>query len=133
MTSGWRDREIARVTGKQRTLATAEQLYACGISKRAIEYRVASGRLRVVFRGVYTVAPGELPPFALELAALLAVGDNSFVSHRSAAFVWGLRAPPPSQFEVSVLGGAAAGARTSASTGSRRSAEMSYAGARGFG
>jgi very-short-patch-repair endonuclease len=104
VTSGWRDREIARVTGKQRTLATAEQLYACGISKRAIEYRLASGRLRVVFRGVYTVAPGELPPFALELAALLAVGDNSFISHRSAAFVWGLRATPPSQVEVSVFG-----------------------------
>jgi very-short-patch-repair endonuclease len=79
-------------------------LYARGISKRAIEYRVASGRLRVVFRGVYTAAPGELPPLALELAALLAVGDNSFVSHRSAAFVWGLRATPPPQVEVSVFG-----------------------------
>jgi very-short-patch-repair endonuclease len=104
VTSGWRDREVARVTAKQRTLATAEQLYALGISKRAIEYRLASGRLRVVFRGVYTVATGELPPLALELAALLAIGESSFISHRSAAFVWGLRATPPPHVEVSVFG-----------------------------
>jgi very-short-patch-repair endonuclease len=104
MTSGWRDREIARIAAQQRTLATADQLYARGITKRAIDYRVNAERLRVVFRGVYTVSPGELPPLALELAALLACGEHSFVSHRSAAFVWGLRATPPPQVEVSVVG-----------------------------
>jgi len=104
MTSGWRDREIARVTAKQRTIASAEQLYARGISKRAIEYRLVSTRLRVVFRGVYTVAPGDLPPLALEQAALLACGERSFISHRSAAFVWGLCKTPPARVEVSVVG-----------------------------
>ena len=104
MTSAWRDREIARITAKQRTVASAKQLYARGISKRAIEYRLISKRLRVVFRGVYTVAPGELPPLALEQAALLACGERSFISHHSAAFVWGLRKVPPAQVEVSVVG-----------------------------
>ncbi len=47
--------------------------------------------------------PGDLPPLALELAALLACGENSFISHRSAAFVWGLRTRPPTQVEVSVV------------------------------
>jgi len=102
--SGWRDREIARITAGQRTVASAEQLYARGISKRAIEYRLISKRMRVVFRGVYTVAPGELPPLALEQAALLACGERSFISHRSAAFVWGLCKSPPGRVEVSVVG-----------------------------
>jgi len=104
VTSGWRDREIAGLTAKQRTLATAEQLYARGISKRAIEYRLLTERLHVVFRGVYTVSSGELPPLALEQAALLSCGRQSFISHRSAAFVWGLGKMPPPQVEVSVVG-----------------------------
>ncbi len=103
MTSGWRDREIARITAKQRTLASAEQLHARGISKRAIEYRLIAERLQIVFRGVYTVSPGELPPLALEQAALLACGNQCFISHHSAAFVWGLRKTPPTQVEVSVV------------------------------
>lgn len=104
VTSGWRDREIARITATQRTIASAEQLYARGVSKRAIEYRLSSKRMRVVFHGVYTVAPGELPPLALEQAALIACGERSFISHRSAAFVWGLLETPPALVEVSVVG-----------------------------
>lgn len=104
MTTGWRDREIARIAATQRTLVTAGQLYASGVGKRAIEFRLITERLRVVFRGVYTVAPGELPPLALELAALLVCGEHSFVSHHSAASVWGLRTTPPPQVEVSVVG-----------------------------
>jgi hypothetical protein len=104
VTSGWRDREILRITAQQRTIVSAEQLYARGISKRAIEYRLVAIRLRVVFRGVYTVAPGDLPPLALEQAALLACGERSFISHRSAAFAWGLCKAPPARVEVSVVG-----------------------------
>jgi len=104
VTSGWRDREIARITARQRTLVTVGQLHALGISKRAIDYRLSSERLHVVFRGVYTVSPGELPPLALELAAVLACGEHSFISHHSAAFVWNLRATPPPRVEVSVVG-----------------------------
>lgn len=54
---------------------------------------------------VYSVGCGELPPLALELAALYACGKGSFISHHSAAFVWGLRTTPPAQVEVSVVGG----------------------------
>ena len=104
MTSGWRDREVARIAARQHTIVSAEQLYARGISKRAIEYRLVSKRLRIVYRGVYTVAPGDLPLLALEQAALLASGERSFISHRSAAFVWGLCKAPPARVEVSVVG-----------------------------
>ena len=98
------DSAVAKVAARQKTLATTAQLAECGLDKDAVAYRVHSRRLRVVFRGVYTVSPGELPPLALELAALLACGKDSFISHHSAAFVWGLRATAPPQVEVSVVG-----------------------------
>jgi hypothetical protein len=39
----------------------------------------------------------------LEFAALLACGKGSFISHRSAAFVWGMWKTPPREVEVSVV------------------------------
>lgn len=98
------DSAIARFTARQKMLITTAQLAECGLDKDAVAYRVRSKRLHPRFRGVYSVAPGELPPLALELGALLAVGDNSFISHRSAAFVWGLHPMPPPRVEVSVFG-----------------------------
>ena len=97
------DGAVARVAARQKTLVTTAQLAACGLDKDAVAHRVHSRRLHPVFRGVYTLSPGDLPPLALELAALLAYGEHSFLSHHSAAFVWGLRATPPPQAEVSVV------------------------------
>lgn len=81
-----------------------EQLWECGLGRDAIAYRVASGRFQVVFQGVYFVGSGELPPLALEEAALMACRKGSFISHESAAFVWEMRKTPPAQVEVSVVG-----------------------------
>jgi len=102
--SGRRDKAVAEVAARQKTLVTSVQLAQCGLDKDAVAYRVHSGRLHPVFHGVYSVGCGELPPLALELAALLACGKKSFISHRSAAFVWGLRATPPASVEVTVVG-----------------------------
>ena len=92
-----RDLAASRIAGAQKTLVTTEQLLACGIGEGAISYRLGAGRLHVVFRGVYSMGCGELPPLALELAALLACGPGSFVSHESAIFAWGLRKTPPAR------------------------------------
>ena len=97
------DRAVARIASR-RGLVTSPQLTACGLDKDAIAYRVASGRFCVVFQSVYSVGCGELAPLALEEAALLACGERSFISHRSAAFVWGMRKAPPAEVEVSVAG-----------------------------
>jgi very-short-patch-repair endonuclease len=83
---------------------TTEQLGACGLGKDPVAYRVQSGRLHLVFQSVYSVGCGELPPLGLELAALLACGTGTFVSHLSAAFLWGMRKTPPPEVEVSVVG-----------------------------
>jgi len=94
---------VARIAASQRTLVTTRQLAKCELGKDAVAYRVQSGRLHPVFHTVFSVAGGELPPLALELAALLACGKGSFISHRSAAFVWGMSKTPPREVEVSVV------------------------------
>jgi len=98
------DLAASRIASRQKTLLTTEQLLACELSQDAVEYRLERGRLHAVFRGVYSVGCGELPPLALELAGLLACGERTFISHRSAAFVWGLTENPPPEVEVSVVG-----------------------------
>jgi very-short-patch-repair endonuclease len=102
--SARRDKAVAKVAGRQKTLVTTAQLAQCGLDKDAVAYRVHSSRFHPVFHGVYSVGCGELPPLALELAALLACGKKSFISHWSAAFVWGLRTMRPTPVELSVVG-----------------------------
>jgi very-short-patch-repair endonuclease len=102
-----RDRAASRIAAGQKTLLTAQELLACGLGEKAVAHRLRTARLHVVFRGVYSFGCGELPPFGRELAGLKVCGDGSFVSHRSAAFVWGLREQPPPEVEVSVLGSGA--------------------------
>ncbi len=98
------DLAASRIAAVQKTLLTTEQLEGCGLGNDAVTYRLKTGRLHVVFRGVLSMGCGELPPLARELAALLACGKHSFLSHASAAFVWGLRETAPAGVEVSVVG-----------------------------
>ncbi len=70
------DLAASQIAACQKTLVTTEQLVACGLSDDAVTYRLGTGRLHVVFRGVYSMGCGELPPLALELAALLACGGT---------------------------------------------------------
>lgn len=100
---GERDLAAARIAARQRTLLTTEQLVACGLRNDAVTYRIKTGRLHVVFRGVVSMGCGELPPLAREAGALLACGKRSFLSHGSAAFVWGLSDTPPVDVEVTVV------------------------------
>lgn len=99
-----RDRAVTRIASGQRNLISAAQLTECGLGKDAVARRVRAGWLRLRFRGVYSVGLGELAPLALEQAALMSCGEGSFISHRSAAFVWGMRRTPPPRVEVSVVG-----------------------------
>jgi very-short-patch-repair endonuclease len=104
VTEEGRDRRIQRIAARQRTLASADQLRACGVSKRAVEHRVAIGRAHVVFRGVYSFGCGELPPLGREQAAVIACGEHAFLSHRTAAAILGLVRALPEEVEVSVVG-----------------------------
>jgi hypothetical protein len=62
-----------------------------GLSRRSIDRRLDSGRLRRVHQGVYELGRARLDRRGRWLAAVLAYGPDSVLSHRSAAVLWGLR------------------------------------------
>ena len=84
------DARIATLAERQHGLVTAPQLRAAGLGQSAIQYRLGTGRLHRVHRGVYAVghyAPNER---ARLHAAVLAVGKDAVLSHVSAAALWRL-------------------------------------------
>ncbi len=99
---GQRDGLVAKLAGAQRTIVSHEELIAHGYGRRVIAHWVNRGRLTSVFHGVYSVVQGDLPSLAREQAALIACGEGAFLSHRSAAFVWGFRKTAPPMVEVTV-------------------------------
>jgi very-short-patch-repair endonuclease len=76
-------------------------LAAAGLSRGAVARRVADGRLRRLHCGVFLVGP--LPVARTrEMAAVLACGESSVVSHRAAAAMWGIRQPRHGDVDVTV-------------------------------
>jgi very-short-patch-repair endonuclease len=55
-------------------------------------------------QGVYAVGGLALPPFADELAAVLAVGEGAYLSHLSAAALWGMVPQPPRIVQITLVG-----------------------------
>ncbi len=94
---------IAELAGLQYGVVARSQLLAMGIGEGAIATRVRRYRLHRLHRGVYAVGHLALVPLAREMAAVLACGPGSFVSHRSAAAVWHLvRESSDDQVDVTV-------------------------------
>lgn len=79
----------AKIAEGQRGLATRGQLREAGFSRGAIDRATRAGWLRRLHRGVYQVGP-LVAPGARELAAVLACGPVSAVSHASAAVLHAL-------------------------------------------
>ncbi len=79
-----------RLAGLQRRLVVREQLLDAGLGRGAIVHRLATGRIRELYRGVYLVGPGDIDPLVRELAAVLYFRGHAILSHHSAAAVWGL-------------------------------------------
>ena len=64
-------------------------LRALGLSTEEIEYRLRVGRLHIVHRGVYAIGHPDITLHGRLLAAVLAVGADAVLSHRSAAVLHG--------------------------------------------
>jgi hypothetical protein len=99
---GAADRAIAALAARQHDTVARVQLIAAGVSEAAIDHRLAEGRLRPVFRGVYAVGPSRLTAEGWCMAAVLFAGAGAVASHRSAGAVWGICRPWPSRPEVTV-------------------------------
>jgi very-short-patch-repair endonuclease len=98
-------RRIARIQRAQNGAIGGKQLRAAGLTRDAIRARVARGRLVRVFRDVYAAGDPQVMPLVRPAAALIALGPDSFLSHRSAAAVWGLADADPAVIDVTVVGG----------------------------
>ena len=73
------------------------------MTRAAIRARVKRGGLVAVFRDIYVAGDPELLPLARESAALLSLGPASFLSHRTAAAIWGLARANPKMIDVTVI------------------------------
>ncbi|HVV88972.1 MAG TPA: type IV toxin-antitoxin system AbiEi family antitoxin domain-containing protein [Solirubrobacterales bacterium] len=91
---------MAAIAGSQLGLITIGQLRAAGIADSVIMDAMARGRLHRVFHGVYSVGHRYLTAQARLLAATLACGQGSVISHGTAAWLLGLRDWRPEAIDV---------------------------------
>lgn len=98
---------LAELARAQHGVVSFRQLRELGFSKGHISRAYEAHRLWRIHRGVYAIGHAGLTPEGECMAAVLACAGSAeaTVSHRSAAWLWGLIAQRPSQPEVTVLGG----------------------------
>jgi hypothetical protein len=97
------NRGLGLVATAQQGVVHRTQLNALGIRRGAIAHRTKTGSLHPVFFSVWAVGHAAVTPEALEIAALLQVGEDCVLSHRTAAATWGL-VPKPDVIEVTLAG-----------------------------
>ncbi|HEV7770590.1 MAG TPA: type IV toxin-antitoxin system AbiEi family antitoxin domain-containing protein [Solirubrobacterales bacterium] len=95
-----------RLAAQQHWVITRGQLMALGFGRRAIQRRVARGRLHPVMRGVYAVGRPGLTQQGKWMAATLSCGPEALLSHSSAAALWGFGSELGQQVEVSICAAA---------------------------
>lgn len=85
------DAVIAALAGAQHGVVSRTQLLAAGVTKRQIDWRLKRRRLHLVHRGVYAVTAAALERLSRWMAAVLAAGQETVLSHWSAASLWRIR------------------------------------------
>jgi hypothetical protein len=80
---------IGSIASQQHGVVSRTDLLEVGVSRKAINHRMTTGRLHQVHRGVYAVGHRALSADGVRMAAVLAAAPNGVLSHRSAAALWG--------------------------------------------
>ncbi len=96
------DAEIWALVRRQYGVIARCQLLGLGLGARAIDWRVSSGRLHPVWRGVYAVGRPHLGQPGHWMAATLACGPSAMLSHGSAAALWGFGSEREGLIDISV-------------------------------
>jgi very-short-patch-repair endonuclease len=91
------------VASRQLALITVPQLHVAGVGRGGVRRRRENRSLHLMYRGVYLVGHSIPPPGALELAAVLACGERTLASHRSAAALWQLAKSVTDEADVTVI------------------------------
>lgn len=84
------DLEVGRIAVAQNGVVTLEQLEDIGLSRSAILQREETGRLHRLHQRVYSLTPRVMTERGKFMAAVLACGPGAVLSHRSAAYLWGV-------------------------------------------
>jgi very-short-patch-repair endonuclease len=92
------------IASQQHGVVSIGQLAAAGLDSAAINRRLRTGRLHRVHRGVYAVGHTGLSNEGRWMAAVLACGEGSVLSHTAAAGLWRLLQPPSGAIDVTVPG-----------------------------
>jgi very-short-patch-repair endonuclease len=85
------DARLAKLTARQHGVVSRRQLYDLGYSRSGIARRVEKRRLLRVHRGVYAVGHKRLTAKGRWMAAVLACGPGTVLSHLEAAALHDLR------------------------------------------
>ena len=92
---------LVELADRQHGVISTRQLQQLfGYTRSAISREATAGRLHLVHRGVYAVGRKGLNAQGRCLAAVLACGPNALLSHRSAAWLWGITRSSHSRIEV---------------------------------
>lgn len=92
---------LAELAERQYGVVSVRQLKAVlGYSPSAVKREVAAGRLLRLHHGVYAVGHRLIPTHGRCLAAVLACGPDALLSHRSAAWLWGITRYGPAPLHV---------------------------------
>src|ERR1700741_2271546 len=79
------------------------QMEKLGLNRRQIARQEKNGNLHEIFHDVWAVGHRNVSPLGHLIAALLSCGPDSFLSHRTAAAVHGLRSINVRAIEVTVV------------------------------
>src|SRR5215204_4554581 len=82
------DGDVWDLVERQHGVVARRQLIALGFSERAIDHRLATGRLHRIHQGVYAVGRPSVSSHGRWMAAVLACGETAVLSHSSAAALW---------------------------------------------
>jgi len=95
-----KDRAVAQVAKRQHGVVARWQLLELGLGRVAIVERLQHGHLHKIHRGVYVVGARRISRKGRWMAAALAGGLGTVLSHRSAARLWKLLPPAAEVIEV---------------------------------
>ena len=91
---------LALLAKEQHGIVSLWQLERLGYSKRGVRHALKTGRLYRIHHSVYVVGHTALSRQGQCLAAVHSCGDSALLSHRSAAWLWGLTSRFPAPVEV---------------------------------
>lgn len=104
LTSRVPDREMEELARRQYGVVGRRQILDLGMSRNAIATRLERRSLHEVHLGVYVVGTRRLSRRGRWMAAVLAGGEETVLSHRSAARFWRLLPPAAERVEVTSPG-----------------------------